>query len=104
MVISPTLPFSLTISSSRSSLLRSFSAAFAANKARSRHSDNRAAVTLAPVPPPPVVRPASSRLTARSFRFTEKRCGGPPPALGPAEHHRSNILLRTGKPRDNCRR
>src|SRR5512147_3013692 len=46
MVISPTFPFSRAISLSRSSRSRSFSAASAASKARSRHSDNRAAVTL----------------------------------------------------------
>ena len=41
MVISPTLPFSRTISSSRSSPVRSFSAASAANKARSRQRQPR---------------------------------------------------------------
>src|SRR5512132_1599923 len=62
MVISPTLPFSRTTSSSRSSLLRSFSAASAANKARSRHSDNRAAVTLSSLPSAPGVHPAAAGL------------------------------------------
>src|SRR5512144_720676 len=80
MVISPTFPFSRAISLSRSSRSRSFSAASAASKARSCHSDNRAAVTLSSRATSSSGSPRSSRLTARSFRFAEKRCPGGPPA------------------------
>src|SRR5512144_1108287 len=84
MVISPTFPFSRTILSSRSSRSRSSSAASAANKVRSRHSDNRAAVTLSSRATSSSGSPRSSRLTARSFRFAEKRCpNGPPADLSP---------------------
>src|SRR5512132_2564415 len=84
MVISPTFPFSRTISSSRSSRSRSFSAASAASNARSRHCDSRAAVTLSSRATSSSGSPRSSRLTARSFRFAEKRCpGGPPADLSP---------------------
>ena len=80
MVISPTFPFSRVISSSRSSRSCSFSVAAAANKARSRHCDNRAAVTLSSRASSSSGSPRSRRLTARSFRFAEKRCGGGPAA------------------------
>src|SRR5512132_1786051 len=80
IVISPTVPFSRVPSSSRSSRVRSFSAASAANKARSRHSDSRAAVTSSSRATSSSGSPRSSWLTARSFRFAEKRCGGGPPA------------------------
>src|SRR5512144_2186406 len=84
MVISPTFPFSRAISLSRSSRSRSFSAASAASKARSCHSDNRAAMTLSSRATSSSGSPRSSRLTARSFRFAEKRCpGGPPADLSP---------------------
>ena len=84
MVISPTFPFSRAISSSRSSRSCSFSAASAASKARSRHSDNRAAVTLSSRASSSRGSPRSSRLTARSFRFAEKRrAGGPPTDSSP---------------------
>src|SRR5512144_1785944 len=92
MVISPTFPFNRTISSSRSSRSRSFSATSAANKARSRHCDSRAAVTLSSRASSSSGSPRSKRLTARSFRFAEKRCGGGPPAdlSPPASWGRSN--------------
>src|SRR5512133_2610328 len=84
MVISPTFPFSRAISLSRSSRSRSFSAASAASKARSCHSDNRAAVTLSSRASRSRGSPRSSQLTARSFRFAEKRrAGGPPTDLSP---------------------
>src|SRR5512132_2166284 len=107
MVISPTLLFSRTISSSRSSLLRSLSAASAADTARARHSDSRAAVTLSSRATSSSGSPRSSRLTARSFRFAAKRCAGGPPADSspPASWGRSaksaGSVLRVSYPR--CR-
>src|SRR5512134_3797257 len=80
IVIAPTLPFSRAISSSRASRSRSFSAASAARSAWSRQDDSRAAVTFSSRATSSKGSPRISRLTARSFRFAEKRCGAGPPA------------------------
>src|SRR5215210_6339397 len=85
MVTSPSLALRRSSSSSRPSRSRSFIAASAATRARSRHALRRAAVTFSSRATVSRGSPRSRRVTAASLRRAEKRRSGPaPPERAPA--------------------
>src|ERR671929_1453994 len=82
MVISPSLALRRSNSSSRLSRSRSFIAASAPTKARSRHWLRRATVMLSSRATVSSGSPRSRRVTMASFRWAEKRRSGPAPPEG----------------------
>ena len=83
MVRSPTLPFSLAISASRSSAGLVFSDASPAARKASRQALSSAAVTLSSRDTNSIGSPCNCRSTAPCFRFADSRgrgAGPPPPA------------------------
>src|SRR5919202_911685 len=91
MVISPSLALRRSTSSSRLSRSRSFIAASAPTRARSRHSLRRAAVTLSSRATVSSGSPRSRRVTAASLRRAELRRSGPaPPEGAPASAFRAH--------------
>src|SRR3954466_1961854 len=84
MVTSPSLAFKRSSSSSRLSRSRSFIAASAATRARSRHALRRATVTLSSRATVSSGSPRSRRVTAASLRRAELRRSGPAPPEGAA--------------------
>src|SRR5829696_3067882 len=82
MVISPSLALRRSSSSSRPSRSRSFIAASAPTRARSRHSVRRATVTFSSRARVSSGSPRSRRVAAASLRWAEKRRSGPAPPEG----------------------